>query len=95
AVSLPDAGNGKGNWLVQLGSYDRAEWVKENWGVLKTKNDFLADYRPVRSKADVDGRTFYRLSVGRFAEAGDAKQLCAALKAKGTSCFIREGNFDA
>ncbi len=94
-VELPAAGDGKGNWLVQLGSYDRAEWVKENWNVLKARNDFLAEYRPVRSKADVDGRTFYRLSVGRFGEPDEAKQLCAALKAKGTSCFIREGNFSA
>ncbi|MGB7404341.1 MAG: SPOR domain-containing protein [Pacificimonas sp.] len=92
AAPLPEAGDG--NWLVQLGSYDRVDWVKENWQVLKTQNDFLADYRPVRSKADVDGRTYYRLSVGRFGTSEDAKTLCEALKAKGTSCFVREGKFN-
>lgn len=91
AVTLPEATGG--NWLVQLGSYDREEYVVENWDVLKARTDFLADYSPVRSRAEVDGRTYYRLSVGRFATSGEAQELCTAVKAAGESCFIREGKF--
>lgn len=88
---LPEATGG--NWLVQLGSYDREEYVVENWATLKTRNLFLNDYSPVRSRATVDGRTYYRLSVGRFESAEQARQLCQAVKAAGESCFVREGKF--
>ncbi|MBV7256762.1 SPOR domain-containing protein [Pacificimonas sp. WHA3] len=91
--TLPESGDG--SWLVQLGAYDRLEWVEDNWQVLKTRNGFLARYRPVKSRTNIDGRDYYRLSVGRFETAGDAKLLCAALKSKGGSCFVREGNFKA
>ena len=91
AAALPESGEGA--WLVQLGSYDRPEWVGENWQVLKTRNDFLAAYKPVRSKAEVDGRTYYRLSVGRFDTREDASAVCEAIKETGETCFLREGKF--
>lgn len=92
-VALPEPGSG--NWLVQLGSYDRKEWVAENWRVLKSEADMLSAYRPIRSKTDVDGRTYFRLSVGRFDNAEDARTLCEALKAEKVGCFVREGKFSA
>jgi hypothetical protein len=36
----------------------------------------------------VKGKSFYRLSVGGFDQNG-AKQLCAAYRAKGGTCFVR------
>lgn len=42
-------------------------------------------------KADVSGRTWYRAMAGGFADAGDAAQFCADLKAAGLSCFVRSG----
>ena len=78
---------------MQLGSYDRPEILAENWAALKVRTPLLSDYEALKSRAEVEGRLYYRLSVGRFETSQDARRLCGALKDEGASCFIREGKF--
>ncbi len=40
--------------------------------------------------ADVDGRTWRRAMVGGFVDGPDAVKFCAALKASGRACFVRQ-----
>ena len=86
-AKLPSADGG--DWLVQLGSYAAAQDAKDNWLALKRRTEFLSDYTATRSRAAVDGKTYYRLSVGKFGTPADAKALCAAVKKAGESCFVR------
>ncbi len=90
---LPKAG--QGSWLVQLGAYDRPQGLTQNWKALKVRNEFLSNYQPIQSKADVEGRTYYRLSVGRFDNCDDAGILCDAVKAAGGNCFVRKSKNNA
>jgi len=77
-------------WAVQLGAYDSLGIAKEKWSVLRKKSNMLGSYPASSHAAVVNGRTFYRLTVNGLATRADASQLCAELKAKGQTCFIRQ-----
>ncbi|MBN8814672.1 MAG: SPOR domain-containing protein [Sphingomonas sp.] len=76
---------GKGNYVVQLGAYDSAGVARDGWA--RASRNF-SGYAPQGMPITVGGKTFYRLSVGGFDEAG-AKRLCSSYRAKGGKCFIR------
>lgn len=77
-------------WAVQLGAYDSLGIAKEKWGVLKKKNDVLANLPASSHAAKVHGRTFHRLTVNGIQTRADAVHLCKELKADGQRCFVRE-----
>jgi cell division septation protein DedD len=80
-----------GIWVVQLGSYAALDYLVEGWHGLLQKNKTLGDYTPLKSSIELEGETYYRLSVGTFATLDDADALCENLEAAGQKCFIRKG----
>jgi Flp pilus assembly protein TadD len=76
---------GKGNFVVQLGAYDSAGVARDGWA--RASRNF-SGYAPQGMPITVGGKTFYRLSVGGFDQAG-AKRLCASYRSKGGKCFVR------
>jgi Flp pilus assembly protein TadD len=84
---------GKGNFYVQLGAYDSAGVARDAWGRASRAYSPFADRAPSGMSVTVQGKSFYRLSVGGFDRAGAAR-LCAGYRAKGGTCFVRAGAGD-
>ena len=83
----------KGNFYVQLGAYDSAGVARDAWGRASRAYSGFAGHAPTGMPVTVNGKNFYRLSVGGFDRAG-AAQLCANYRAKGGTCFVRENAGD-
>jgi hypothetical protein len=82
------AGSGKGT-LVQfaaLGSEDaaRAEWAHLN----KRIPDLLGGRQPSFSRTERDGKVFWRVRTGGFADMAQATSFCERARAKGAACSI-------
>lgn len=60
-----------------------AEWDRRT----KSWPDLLQGAERVIVRADVNGRTVYRVRAGAFASAADADEFCAAVKGRGGDCF--------
>ncbi len=91
ALSTPGATKvsvGKGNFFVQLGAYDNAGIARDGWARASRVYSGFAGQTPQGMPVTVNGKSFYRLSVGGFDRAG-AAQLCAGYRAKGGTCFVR------
>lgn len=80
-----------GAWVVQLGSYAKAEFLNAGWKTLTRKNSALGEFDPIRSQIAVNGATYHRLAIGSFANVTEAVDLCRNLKSEGYSCFVRKG----
>ena len=80
----------KGNFFVQLGAYDSAGVARDGWA---RASRAFSGYAPSGMPITVAGKTYYRLSVGGFDEAG-AKRMCSNYRAKGGRCFVRTGAGD-
>lgn len=81
---------GKGNFFVQLGAYDSAGVARDGWA---RASRAFSGYAPQGMPVTVAGKTYYRLSVGGFDEAG-AKRMCSSYRARGGHCFVRAGAGD-
>nr|WP_306437059.1 SPOR domain-containing protein [Porphyrobacter sp. GA68] len=75
-----------GNHLVQLGSYTSEAGARAAWPVFQARFPVLKDQSPVITKAQVNGRIYYRVAAGNLAERS-AQSLCAMAKAKGQGCI--------
>lgn len=90
-VTYRSGGALTGSHLVQIGAFRSQAEADGQWSKLQGK---LGDYLDGKSqdveRADLgDKGTFYRLRVGPFASADDAKSYCAGLKERGTDCLIK------
>lgn len=83
----------KGNFYVQLGAYDSAGVARDGWARASRAYSGFAGHAPTGMSVTVNGKNFYRLSVGGFDRAGAAK-LCASYRAKGGTCFVRSNAGD-
>jgi Flp pilus assembly protein TadD len=92
-ASLRTGGNSR--VVVQLGAFDKREFVAGAWNRAAGRHAALRNYTPVTARFDSGKGTFYRLSVKGFASDREAAQLCNALKRAGTSCFVRAAFNDA
>ncbi len=72
--------------LVQLGSYVSQEEAKRGWNVLKGKFSQLRDHDVVITKAEVNGKIFYRVAAAGFGRSS-AANLCSTVKSAGRGCF--------
>ena len=80
-----------GSHLVQIGAFRSQAEADGQWSKLQGK---LGEYLDGKSqdveRADLgDKGTYYRLRIGPFASADDAKTYCAGLKERGTDCLIK------
>ena len=82
------AGTAKGT-LVQFAALSseaaaRAEWTQLN----KRIPDLLGGRQPSFSRTERDGKVFWRVRTGGFADMAQATSFCGLARAKGTACSI-------
>ena len=78
------------DWLVQVSAHRSATSARSDWiRLVRRHGTVLGSREHVVVKADLGSRgVYYRLRVPGFATPEEARNLCAALKARGDSCFI-------
>lgn len=84
-ANAPKAPQGDSH-LVQLGSYGSEADAKANWASLKRKYSQLAAHDVVITKAEVNGKIYYRVAAAGFGRQS-AAQMCSSLKSAGGGCF--------
>ncbi|MEO0419498.1 MAG: SPOR domain-containing protein [Pseudomonadota bacterium] len=72
--------------MVQLGSYNSEAEAKAGWTTLQRKFGDLKAHDVVITKAEVKGKTFYRVAAAGFGRQG-AVQMCSAVRSAGRGCF--------
>ncbi len=86
---------GRSRVVVQLGAYDKREYLAGAWNRAAGRHAALRNYTPVTARFDSKKGTFYRLSVKGFGSNREAIQLCTSLKRAGANCFVRDAFNDA
>ena len=81
--------------VVQLGAYNKREFIAGAWNRAAARHAALRQYTPVTARFDGAKGTFYRLSVKGFASDRQAIDLCHSLKRAGANCFVRAAYNDA
>lgn len=76
-----------GTHLVQLGSFFTEQGARRAWTVYAAKNPELRKYRMTISKAQVRGKTYYRVAAAGFSGNRGAVGLCGTFKSRGLACF--------
>lgn len=80
-----------GSHLVQIGAFRSQAEADGQWSKMQGKfGTFLAGKSPDVERADLGAKgVYYRLRIGPFASADDAKTYCAGLKERGADCLIK------
>jgi cell division septation protein DedD len=74
---------------VQLGAYLTEEVAMQMWGDLQRRyGDVLKGRSPAVAPIERDGRTLFGLRAVAFADAAEARAMCAALRSRGGDCFV-------
>jgi cell division septation protein DedD len=74
---------------VQLAATADEPGAESVWNGLKAKMpDLFSGKTPEILPAVVNGQSIWRLRLGGFADADDAKAFCASVKAKGADCTV-------
>ncbi len=73
--------------VVQIGAFPSEASANSAWAAKSKRFDYLAPLGKSIQKADVNGRTFYRLRVNA-GSAGAAQNLCDKLKVAGEGCIV-------
>ncbi|WCL54710.1 SPOR domain-containing protein [Gimibacter soli] len=83
-------------WALQIAAYRTVKELIRGWDLLHAANqDILNGIEPRRSEVDFGTRDtkpsgfYYRLNAGPLKSLAEARELCNALKANGTDCWIR------
>jgi hypothetical protein len=88
AVAHPAAAPAHGP-LIQLAAVGSEQAAQSEWQRLSKKMpDLLGGRTPVISKYEHDGKTFWRLRTGGFADPAAAKAFCGRLSGKGAACAV-------
>jgi hypothetical protein len=85
--ATPAAGPSSRGSLVQLGSFPDEGSANAAWASAAKRFTYLAPLGKSVQKADVNGRTVFRLRVNA-GSAGAASELCGRLKVAGEACFV-------
>ncbi len=72
---------------IQLGAFPSQESARKTWDSMAKRFAYLADRSQSIVKAEVNGRTFYRLRVGTGSPT-EAKDVCARLRVAGENCLV-------
>jgi len=73
--------------LVQLGAFPSEAASMTYWPRESKRFNYIANLGKSVEKAEVNGRTFYRLKVNA-GSAGAAQELCGKLKVAGEACIV-------
>ncbi|WP_187335806.1 SPOR domain-containing protein [Novosphingopyxis iocasae] len=76
-----------GGVLVQLAALNSEAAAEQQWSKLSGQYEYLKDMRHRVVKAEVEGRTVYRLSAVS-SDRANANTLCNRIKSDGGSCLI-------
>jgi hypothetical protein len=79
--------SGGGGALVQLGAFPSEAAANSAWTRESKRFNYIANLGKSVEKAEVNGRTFYRLKVNA-GSAGAAQELCGKLKVAGEACIV-------
>lgn len=90
-VSYRTGGALVGTHLVQIGAFRSEAEADGQWTRLQGKlSSYLDGKAEDVERADLgDKGVYYRLRIGPFSSADDAKTYCAGLKERGTDCLIK------
>jgi hypothetical protein len=83
------AGGAGGGAVVQLGSFPTEAGANAAWAATSKRFGYIAGLGKSVQKAEVNGRTFYRLRVNA-GSTGAATQLCGKLKVAGEACIVTQ-----
>lgn len=81
------ASGGGAGAVVQLGAFPSEAAANGAWTAQSKRFDYLAALGKSVQKAEVNGRTFYRLRVNA-GSASAAQELCGKLKVAGEGCLV-------
>jgi len=74
---------------VQLAALGSEAAVHAEWDRLaKRFPDLLGKRQPAVTRTEHDGKLFFRLRTGGFADTADAASFCKQLRDKGAACSI-------
>jgi cell division septation protein DedD len=74
---------------VQLGAYLTEDVARQMWASIARRNgDLLQGRSPAIAPIERDGRTLFGLRAVAFADAAEARAMCAALRGRGEDCFV-------
>jgi hypothetical protein len=74
---------------VQLAAFDSADLAEQDWGRLAARMPALFNSRkPEVVRADVHGRSLWRLRTGGFASEVEAAAFCKKVQAQGGDCSV-------
>ncbi len=80
-----------GKYYVQVSSHATKSEAESAWTKLNSKYSAEIDGHGKNiTSAEVQGKTFYRLSFGPFGDRSAASTQCGILKAKGQDCIIQK-----
>jgi hypothetical protein len=78
-----------GNAQVQLAAVGSEEAAQAEWQRLTKKlPDLLGNRRPAVSRTERNGKAFWRVRTGGFADVASATTFCNQVRAKGGSCSL-------
>jgi len=87
APPAPASSEGPAGSMIQLGAFPSQESARKTWEQMSKRFAYLAERSQSIVKAEVNGRTFYRLRVGT-GSAAEAKDVCARLRVAGENCLV-------
>jgi Flp pilus assembly protein TadD len=79
-----------GAYRVQLGSYASASGASEAWTRFQKRHPELKGAERIVTKANVNGKTYYRVAAGGFAKAS-ANAFCSLVRKGGEGCLAYAG----
>lgn len=85
AASVPTKANG--THFIQLGSFFTQQGARRAWGIYAAKNPELRNYRMTISRANVRGKTYFRVAAAGITGGQSAWGLCGTVKSRGMACF--------
>lgn len=89
AIAAPQptvAPSASGDHLIQLGSFSSEASARRAWDIYLKRHPQLSRFDMVITKAQVRGKTYWRVSAGGFERAA-ASAMCSTVKAAGEGCI--------
>ena len=88
-AALTAAPAASGGYTIQLISLTSADAAESAWKSMREEHpDLLGQLSLTVEKANVSGKTYYRVQAGAFDDRGKARELCARLKAEKQDCLV-------